>query len=932
MTRHNLRKAATTLLATLVAMLAMAADHYRFFGPGQVGCTLITSITQDANGYVWVGTERGLDRFDGYRFVTYKDIDGDGRPTVVASLLAEAADTLWVGTAHGLFRCTGQAAADPANISGGCRFAGVAFPDSLLPRVAALVLTADGHLLAGTAGYGLYDIDRATLTARPVELFAHAADTSYFNHLFLDRGATLWKGGKDEHIAAGPRTDIVSPLGPPVAFFEHGGEDYALCHHGAVALRPGAADIASPKLLAHFLCCATDSAGNVYAGTRGEGLFWLPRHENAFRRLHLSIGDFDLDHARVEALYADRDGNVWAGCSGRGLLLIAPSQATPFQTWDFASQGYATGTYVSALADGTGDVAVWACVQGDGIYGFDTSGSIVAHTPAPSGTETLLRTADGRFWLGTANRLWRCDPLTGGAECVATLPGDRVAAMVECGDGCLAVSTFGAGVALFDSHDCRVMRRLSMHDATPHSIVNDWVYALDTDSRGRLWLATASGVCRYVAARGCCDIDSLGPLVDREECTAIRVLASGDVLMATSRGLLRWTEADGLRPEQGTEGLRGRVIAAIVEDGGGKVWLSTDAGIWLWEPAACKLSAQTSPLSSQGGEYVQGAYLRAADGHILFATADDVTRFHPDSLQHRRPLSARVRLTAFHQQGHDVQAAFSLMDFLTTGSTVFEYRFEGDHTWQQLAPGQNALSFTHLAPGDYTLNVRASIAGQTTQPETYAFEVLPPWWQTWWAYALYALLAAALAALTALAYRRHVQYQMDRQKLSFLISAANDQAAPLTLDELQTAIAAYVQSRKQQTLQLATQHHNAEAMAGNIETPQVSGNDEQLMQRITQSVNRHLGDSEFSVEQMCEEVGISRAHLHRKMKELTGFTTTEFIRNIRLEQAARLLRERKLNITQVAYTVGFSNLGYFSTVFRKHFGMSPRDFVERDAE
>ena len=111
-----------------------------------------------------------------------------------------------------------------------------------------------------------------------------------------------------------------------------------------------------------------------------------------------------------------------------------------------------------------------------------------------------------------------------------------------------------------------------------------------------------------------------------------------------------------------------------------------------------------------------------------------------------------------------------------------------------------------------------------------------------------------------------------------------------------------------------------------MERPEVQGNDEALMERIVQSVNQHLDDSEFAVEQLCSEVGISRAHLHRKMKEMTGMPVTEFIRNIRLEQAARLLRERKLNITQVAYSVGFSNLGYFSTVFRKHFGVSPRDF------
>jgi AraC-like DNA-binding protein len=109
--------------------------------------------------------------------------------------------------------------------------------------------------------------------------------------------------------------------------------------------------------------------------------------------------------------------------------------------------------------------------------------------------------------------------------------------------------------------------------------------------------------------------------------------------------------------------------------------------------------------------------------------------------------------------------------------------------------------------------------------------------------------------------------------------------------------------------------------------PEQRGNDGLLMDRIMQSINKHLADSEFTVDQLCAEVGISRAHLHRKMKEMTGLPITEFIRNIRLEQAARLLREQKLNITQVAYTVGFSNLGYFSTMFRKHFGVAPRDFV-----
>ena len=145
---------------------------------------------------------------------------------------------------------------------------------------------------------------------------------------------------------------------------------------------------------------------------------------------------------------------------------------------------------------------------------------------------------------------------------------------------------------------------------------------------------------------------------------------------------------------------------------------------------------------------------------------------------------------------------------------------------------------------------------------------------------------------------------------------------------MKRAINSFVQSRKHQR----NLYGNSATMADRLDTPEVRGNDEALMERIVQSVNRHLSDSEFTVEQLCSEAGISRAHLHRKMKEMTGMPVTEFIRNIRLEQAARLLRERKLNITQVAYSVGFSNQGYFSTVFHKHFGVTPRDYVEQQGK
>jgi YesN/AraC family two-component response regulator len=153
-------------------------------------------------------------------------------------------------------------------------------------------------------------------------------------------------------------------------------------------------------------------------------------------------------------------------------------------------------------------------------------------------------------------------------------------------------------------------------------------------------------------------------------------------------------------------------------------------------------------------------------------------------------------------------------------------------------------------------------------------------------------------------------------------------AKPFDMEELHLTIENLIQTRQR----LKGKFTGAQQQTSKLEVPEVKGNDEQLMERIMKALNRNLSDSDFNVEMLTQEVGISRAQLHRKMKEMTGLSTSEFIRNIRLEQAARLLKEQKINVTQVAYTVGFSNLAHFSTIFRKHFGIAPSEYAMRIEE
>ena len=102
-----------------------------------------------------------------------------------------------------------------------------------------------------------------------------------------------------------------------------------------------------------------------------------------------------------------------------------------------------------------------------------------------------------------------------------------------------------------------------------------------------------------------------------------------------------------------------------------------------------------------------------------------------------------------------------------------------------------------------------------------------------------------------------------------------------------------------------------------------------LMDRVMEIVKRNLDNPEFGVEDLSREVGMSRVHMNRKLKEALGISPSSLIKSTRMKQAAYLLVHDKVNISEVAYRVGFSTPSYFSNSFRSYFGLSPKEFVAK---
>jgi signal transduction histidine kinase/ligand-binding sensor domain-containing protein/AraC-like DNA-binding protein len=145
---------------------------------------------------------------------------------------------------------------------------------------------------------------------------------------------------------------------------------------------------------------------------------------------------------------------------------------------------------------------------------------------------------------------------------------------------------------------------------------------------------------------------------------------------------------------------------------------------------------------------------------------------------------------------------------------------------------------------------------------------------------------------------------------------------PFNIDELVSLSNNLIDSR----IVLRGRFSGAQTQDDKLETIEVKSNDEMLMNKIMETINAHLDDPNLSVETLGQEVGISRAHLHRKMKEMAGITPSDFIRNIRLRQACELLKNTDNDVTQIAYSIGFASQTHFSTVFKKFTGVTPTEY------
>ncbi len=800
-------------VSCFISCLSTTAQTGQFISADRFSSSLINDLCQDRQGSIWIATDYGLNRYDGYRFQTFLHSDADTTSVsdnMVVSLLCDKDGRVWAGCSYGL-DCF-----DAPTES----FVHYAFPEGYRPRVSSLIQRHDGTIVVGTAGYGAYTVGDGLL----LQPYVSDDDDKYFSRMYEDAQGRFWHSGFNEticlHHANGRTEHLLSTVGNPQAFVEQEGEVLIVCQHGIMAYRNGLLQMADIDMSVAegrdviYWKAVPGISGNIYIGTRGKGLFSIPTgQQRRIENITLNTFGLDIQTAKVSAAMLDARGNLWLGCHRKGLVMV-PLHPEQFQNWSFEAQGIRLGSTISSVCEGDGGM-VWATVQGVGIYGFNEKGRVVAHPKAPNAVEFIFRDKKKRFWVGTDDGLFTYEPQTGSYQQCVTFDCDRFNDMTSDDDGNIYISTFSRGFCIFTpgSGELRNYSMTDDNDSVRGRLCNNWILAMMPSRNGQLWMATASGVACYDPKADTFKPFGWEQLLPGVMCYSLCETSKGHILIGTGNGL--YVYEPGKQEAtlfEGADELKDKVVNYIVETNDGDLWCSTSMGIWQYDASIGKFIGHVATNGLTKKEYVLNVGMHTDDDRVFFGNNDGLTVFSPHKQDDDEAEADPLVLTAFRvgdqfvnaatelndvcvtdgkaiaqcdhftlsYLDHTVSMAFSQYDFENAMNVSLEHRVNNED-WIRGPEGRNEIALAHLQPGTYRIEVRALHQGHYSPSKVIIIKVRAPWYKSSTAYFIYIVILLALFALAALMWRRRANRQLDEEKMKFLINATHDIRSPLTI-------------------------------------------------------------------------------------------------------------------------------------------------------
>lgn len=766
--------------------------------------TRVAQIVQDHQGFMWFGTQRGLYRYDGHDLRVFRydaRQAGSLSGVYVHSLLRDRAGTLWVGSDGFLDRFdprtetfTRQAVAPDGTPA-----------DSM--NVTCISEDPSGVLSLCTRS-GVYRTDPRT--QKTVVLRHRAGDTTTIGDDAVqfvsdDQKGKLWVGtvgGLDVVDRQSHRVIAHVPLSPSprgMAFHEDRAGVFWIIHgvDGQLAtFDRGSNTLSIWKASSRhadadpvvFSALLEDRDGTMWFGTQNHGILRLDRIHRRFIRYTSEPSDpHSLSDRRVNVLYQDREGLIWAGLHQSEPNYFLP-RGPSFQS--IQAPGRASTMVSGVLRDRSG--LVWLGLD-RGMRTLNLDTWTYRDVPSLAGEETtsVVEGETGVLWIGTAGMgLRRVDQRTGRTTTfrhderrAGSLPSDFVEQVRVDRQGTVWAVTW-RGLARWEPASERFVTFM------PAAAPQELTFHTATFARnGVIWIGSNLGVHR---------LDPGGAQFawfrhDRRDATSlsndrvnsIHEAADGSIWIGTQGGLDHWdANARPVARYGEAEGLPGSGVSCILEDDARQLWMSTDRGI-------ARLTTSTGQFTAYGtadglpGANMTGwdACARAESGEMLFGGFAGATAFFPQQVADRGyvppTVLTRLRLldSTFDSDsgpvtavpiGHTAEIAlqpsqskfsveFAALSFLSPGTNRFRYRLQGlQEEWTEAPDGQRAATYMALPAGTYAFQVQgATRHGAWSDPAaTLRIVMLPPWWAS---RPFFVLAALGLAASSIAAYRLRVR-------------------------------------------------------------------------------------------------------------------------------------------------------------------------------
>jgi len=766
---------------------------------------VVTAILKDHMGYMWFGTDDGLNKFDGQHFTIYRHKIGDTTSIAANDILdlhEDEAGNLWIGTRSGLvwydrekdafrnFKETETmsitAVTSDANLYIWiANYEGLSILDSKTGKFSTLRLKREQdrkivqqavlqlyrdrkmRIWLGTRT-GLYQYKSKE---QVLEHFAHSDENSsslsgnYISAITEDMQGNIWVG----------TTEGLSMLMPD-------GKGFINYHHHQAERSSLSSNI--------IYTIATDPEGKLWIGTE-EGLDMLEPVKGKVSRVERNTrNQYSLVGKSVKGILIDNQGVFWVATFRGGinkydknLAFFNLRQSNPFDPVGLSAP------VVTSFVEGEAG-RIYVGTDGGGLNLFNATTGTFRHIPigcaSDGGSLSILameRKAQ-EIWIGTyLNGLFilntqtgRCRQLKAGNNS-SSISGNNIFCLKVDSRGNVWIGANGEGVTCYDNQRKVFIHYNGNQAGQPSIPLNGYIRAIEEDRQGNIWIGSSgTGIAIYNPLTGSSKIlNKANSDLPSDNITALYTGREGTVWVGTAGGgLTRYTEDGAMVSFSEENGLANGVVYKILEDNHGKIWLSTNKGISSFDLIARKFKNYSYYNGIQRSPFVLGAGLKLANGRLFFGGTDGFNYFDPQRLPFNKSVP-RVVLTDLKISNQRVQPAknspiqqhisvaneiqldykqnFSLsfvaLNFTSPQENRYFYKLENfDKDWNSVGQTTTAV-YTNLDPGEYIFKVKAASDTEEwiTPVTSIKVVVRPPFWLTIYAYTFYLIAVVSILLL-----------------------------------------------------------------------------------------------------------------------------------------------------------------------------------------